>query len=43
MSRLTNVIRKIKTLEENIPTINDTKKLVIYNKNKKKTHRAMKI
>ena len=44
ISRLINEIRKIKTLEKGIAT-NDTKKLVIYNKEweMEKNHRAIKI
>ena len=42
ISSLINEVRKIKILEENIAT-NDTKKLVIYNKEWQKTHRAIKI
>ena len=42
IGRLINEIRKIKTLEKNI-AINDTKKLLIYNKKWGKTHRTIKI
>ena len=42
ISSLINEVRKIKILEENIATI-DTKKLVIYNKEWQKTHKAIKI
>ena len=43
ISSLINEIIKIKTLEKNIATNNDTKKLVIYNKRWEKTHKAIKI
>ena len=42
ISSLINEIRKVKILDKNIAT-NDTKKLVIYNKKWKKTHKAINI
>ena len=42
ISSLINEIRKVKTLKKNMTT-NDAKKLVIYNKESEKTHRAIKI